>query len=177
MGNPPLVYNCCSLVCMLNADAVGSGPYGVNHGVEYHQDVIEYALAGLERFRQMSDSFDEFEFCEPVFTCGNCLLLSPHCRLYDRLYCGAACPPEHENYMKNLINVGGILVMPLNDQVRTFLLASLSQFCCYLLLVLTFRSVANVCRVATLSALHFYSCLLTAMRERRDLSSHISVHP
>jgi len=90
----------------------------VNHGVEYHQDVIEYAVAGLERFRQTADSFDEFEFCEPVFTCGNCLLLSPHCRLYDRLYCGAACPPEHENYMKNLINVGGILVMPLNDQVR-----------------------------------------------------------
>jgi len=89
----------------------------VNHGVEYHQDVIDYAVAGLERFRQMADSFDEFEFCEPVFTRGNCLLLSPHCRLYDRLYCGAACPPEHENYMKNLINIGGILVMPLNDQV------------------------------------------------------------
>ena len=93
------------------------GPYGVNHGVEYHQDVIDYAMAGLERFRQSADSFDEFEFCEPVFTRGNCLLLSPHCRLYDRLYCGAACPAEHENYMKNLINVGGILVMPLNDQV------------------------------------------------------------
>lgn len=93
------------------------GPYGVNHGVEYHQDVIDYAVAGLERFRQMADSFDEFEFCEPVFTRGNCLLLSPHCRLYDRLYCGAACPPEHENYMKNLINIGGILVMPLNDQL------------------------------------------------------------
>jgi len=107
-----------------------TGPYGVNHGVEYHQDVIEYALAGLERFRQTADSFDEFEFCEPVFTRGNCLLLSPHCRLYDRLYCGAACPPEHENYMKNLINVGGILVMPLNDQVNitisvvTFILSS-----------------------------------------------------
>ena len=100
-----------------------AGPYGVNHGVEYHQDVIDYALAGLERFRQTADSFDEFEFCEPIFTRGNCLLLSPHCRLYDRLYCGAACPPEHENYMKNLITVGGILVMPLNDQVERIVLS------------------------------------------------------
>ena len=49
---------------------------------------------------------------------GNCLLLSSGCRTYDRVYCGAACPPEHENYMKNLLKVGGILVMPLDDQVR-----------------------------------------------------------
>ena len=34
-----------------------------------------------------------------------------------RVYVGASCPAEHENYMKNLIKVGGILVMPLNDQV------------------------------------------------------------
>ena len=37
-----------------------------------------------------------------------------------RVYCGAACPLEHENYMKNLLRVGGILVMPLNDQVCFF---------------------------------------------------------
>jgi len=131
-----------SFLSSLYADA-DVGPYGVNHGVEYHQDVIDYALAGLERFRQMANSFDEFEFCEPVFTCGNCLLLSPHCRLYDRLYCGAACPPEHENYMKNLINVGGILVMPLNDQVQIILLATLSVSCFNLLLLSTCVSVLS----------------------------------
>lgn len=48
---------------------------------------------------------------------GNCLLLGSGCQLYDRVYCGAGCPSEHESYMKNLIKVGGILVMPLNDQV------------------------------------------------------------
>ncbi|KAL5016607.1 hypothetical protein ScPMuIL_006196 [Solemya velum] len=31
------------------------------------------------------------------------------------LWCSV--PAEHENYMKNLISVGGILVMPLNDQL------------------------------------------------------------
>lgn len=36
---------------------------------------------------------------------------------YDRVYCGAACPENHENYIKNLIKVGGILIMPLNDKL------------------------------------------------------------
>lgn len=38
-------------------------------------------------------------------------------RRYDRVYCGAACPEAYESYMKNLLRVGGILVMPLNDQL------------------------------------------------------------
>lgn len=53
------------------------------------------------------------------FVCGYCIhmwLMYSGCYSYDRVYCGAACPPEHENYMKNLIKVGGILVMPLEDQ-------------------------------------------------------------
>lgn len=90
----------------------------MNHGVELHVDVVDYARERLEDFKRKCEAFDEFEFSEPVFVSGNCLLLNSECRLYDRVYCGAACPPEHENYMKNLIKIGGILVMPLNDQVN-----------------------------------------------------------
>lgn len=90
----------------------------MNHGLEYHADVVDYARERLEHFKRTCVAFDEFEFCEPQFTVGNCLLLNTECRLYDRVYCGAACPPEHENFMKNLVNVGGIVVMPLNDQVK-----------------------------------------------------------
>ncbi|OWF45745.1 protein-L-isoaspartate O-methyltransferase domain-containing protein 2-like [Mizuhopecten yessoensis] len=93
------------------------GPYGINHGVEFHADVVEYAQKKLEEFKQVCKSFDDFEFCEPWFVLGNCLQIPSSCRLYDRVYCGASCPPEHENYMKNLLAVGGILVMPLNDQL------------------------------------------------------------
>lgn len=93
------------------------GPYGINHGVELFEDVVEYAKMKQKEFTQKSDMFDDFDYCEPSFQTGNCLQLNSGCRLYDRVYCGAACPPEHENYMKNLISVGGILVMPLNDQV------------------------------------------------------------
>lgn len=36
---------------------------------------------------------------------------------YDRVYCGAACPEAFINYMRNLLRVNGILVMPFNDQL------------------------------------------------------------
>lgn len=93
------------------------GTFGVNHGVEFYDDVVEYANERLEDFKQTCKTFDDFEFCEPCFVNGNCLQLPTDCMLYDRVYCGAACPPEFENYIKNLLRVGGILVMPLNDQL------------------------------------------------------------
>ncbi|MEE6506294.1 hypothetical protein FKM82_007620 [Ascaphus truei] len=93
------------------------GPFGVNHGVELHADVIEYANQKLELFVRTSDSFDKFEFCEPSFVSGNCLDISLDFSAYDRVYCGAGVQKEHEDYMKNLLKVGGILVMPLEEKL------------------------------------------------------------
>lgn len=44
--------------------------------------------------------------------------ISPDCTQYDRVYCGAGVQKEHEDYMKNLLKVGGILVMPLEEKVE-----------------------------------------------------------
>ncbi|XP_060086592.1 protein-L-isoaspartate O-methyltransferase domain-containing protein 2 [Heteronotia binoei] len=93
------------------------GPFGINHGVELHSDVIEYAKQKLDFFIRTSDSFDKFEFCEPSFVTGNCLELSPECTQYDRVYCGAGVQKEHEDYMKSLLKVGGVLVMPLEEKL------------------------------------------------------------
>lgn len=93
------------------------GPYGINHGIEIHEDVVQYATKKLEEFKKYSAALDEYEFCPPRFIHGNCLCLNSEFPQYDRVYCGAACPLNHVNYMKNLIKVGGILVMPLNDQL------------------------------------------------------------
>ncbi|KAI4878661.1 hypothetical protein NFI96_019363 [Prochilodus magdalenae] len=93
------------------------GPFGVNHGVELHADVIEYAYQKLDCFIKTSDSFDRFEFCEPSFVMGNCLEIAPESRQYDRVYCGAGVQREHEDYMKNLLKVGGILVLPLEEKL------------------------------------------------------------
>ncbi|KTG15852.1 hypothetical protein cypCar_00034711 [Cyprinus carpio] len=93
------------------------GPFGVNHGVELHEDVVDYAYEKLDHFIKSSDSFDKFEFCEPTFVVGNCLEIPPESRQYDRVYCGAGVQKEYENYMKNLLKVGGILVLPLEDKL------------------------------------------------------------
>uniref|UniRef100_A0A3P9JFK8 Protein-L-isoaspartate (D-aspartate) O-methyltransferase domain containing 2 n=1 Tax=Oryzias latipes TaxID=8090 RepID=A0A3P9JFK8_ORYLA len=93
------------------------GPFGVNHGIELHADVIEYAYQKLESFIKTNDSFDKFEFCEPSFVEGNCLEIPPESRQYDRVYCGAGVQKDHEDYMKSLLKVGGILVMPLEEKL------------------------------------------------------------
>lgn len=62
-------------------------------------------------------SLRRFEFCEPVFVVGNCLEISTDSHQYDRIYCGAGVQKDHENYMKVLLKIGGILVMPIEDQV------------------------------------------------------------
>ncbi|XP_075405771.1 protein-L-isoaspartate O-methyltransferase domain-containing protein 1 isoform X2 [Tenrec ecaudatus] len=94
-----------------------AGPFGINHGIELHSDVVEYAKEKLESFIRNSDSFDKFEFCEPAFVVGNCLQIASDSQQYDRIYCGAGVQKDHENYMKILLKVGGILVMPIEDQL------------------------------------------------------------
>ncbi|XP_072898654.1 protein-L-isoaspartate O-methyltransferase domain-containing protein 1 [Hemitrygon akajei] len=93
------------------------GPFGINHGVEIHADVVDYAREKLDNFIKKSDSFDKFEFCEPVFVVGNCIDVMSDNLQYDRVYCGAGVQKDHENYMKIFLKVGGILVMPMEDQL------------------------------------------------------------
>ncbi|CAG9783457.1 unnamed protein product [Diatraea saccharalis] len=94
---------------------LGSG--GISHGVEVHPVVVEYANKKMSQFIENSPTLDEFDFCEPKFYYGNGLCLAPLQAPYDRVYCGAGCPDEYQNYFKQLIKVGGLLVMPLNDNL------------------------------------------------------------
>ena len=93
------------------------GPFGINHGIEIYPENVEYAYEKLQEFKEKSGWYDPIEFCEPKFIVGNGLLMSPGNLLYDRIYCGAACPPEHAQLMRNMLNVGGVLVMPHDNQV------------------------------------------------------------
>ncbi|KAL0841684.1 hypothetical protein ABMA28_013958 [Loxostege sticticalis] len=94
---------------------LGSG--GISHGIEVHPIVVEYATKKMSQFLENSPTLDEFDFCEPKFYSGNGLCLAPLQSPYDRVYCGAGCPEEYQNYFKQLIKVGGLLVMPLNDNL------------------------------------------------------------
>ncbi|ELU14063.1 hypothetical protein CAPTEDRAFT_197057 [Capitella teleta] len=92
--------------------SIGTSQYRSNHGVEHQTDVVQYARERLESFKNTCIAFDEFEFGEPQLTVGNCLLSA-----FSTIYCGAACPLEQESFMKNLLKMGGILVMPLDGQL------------------------------------------------------------
>lgn len=93
------------------------GSKGINHGLEIHQEVIDYAHEKLQTFIRENPAIDEYDFCEPQFERGNCLSLASTDRRYDRIYCGAACPEAYNNYIKHLVEIGGILVMPVNDEL------------------------------------------------------------
>ncbi|XP_065209836.1 uncharacterized protein LOC135838158 [Planococcus citri] len=92
------------------------GAYGTNHGIEVHADVVEYAYEKLELFKKTCSGVDVFEFCEPVFVVGNAFNLNQD-RRYDRIYCGAACPEAHQEHIKKFMKVGGILVLPCEDDL------------------------------------------------------------
>lgn len=119
------------------------GPYGINHGIEIYPENVEYAYEKLTEFRETSPWYDPMEFCEPLFVVGNGLLLSPGNILYDRIYCGAACPPEHAQLMKNMLNIGGILVMPHDNQVDMMSVQYLCVCACSLCMV--WYTTAYVC--------------------------------
>ena len=94
------------------------GANGMNHGIEICSNLVEFAQNKMQLFLEKSmPNIFGVEFCDPVFFTGNGLCLSPCFCQYDRVYCGAAVSPEYEDYMKSLIKVGGILIMPFDDKV------------------------------------------------------------
>lgn len=54
-----------------------AGPFGINHGIEMHGDVIKYAYNKLNDFKKHSPALDSFEFCDPVFVKGTFCLKHP----------------------------------------------------------------------------------------------------
>ncbi|VVC45357.1 S-adenosyl-L-methionine-dependent methyltransferase [Cinara cedri] len=88
------------------------GRNGVNHGIEIDKKLIDFAIEKLAEFKLNSAAIDHHDFCEPIFIQGNACELLPT-GYYDRVFCGAAVPPEEFEFMKSLIKIGGILVMVL----------------------------------------------------------------
>lgn len=93
------------------------GPYGVNHNIEIHSDVIDYSKARISEFLKTSVKFDHFDFCMPKFVNGNFLnlILNHDTRLYDRIYVGTGVTSDHYDFLKSLLNINGVMVMPLED--------------------------------------------------------------
>ncbi|KAH9504145.1 Protein-L-isoaspartate O-methyltransferase domain-containing protein 1 [Bulinus truncatus] len=119
------------------------GPYGINHGIELHPENVAYAMEKLESFIKCSKRFDDIELCVPQFVVGNCLNLAPENRLYDRVYCGAACPPELKDTIQNMVKVNGILVIPVGDQLLKIKRISETEFTSDNVLPVSFASLVQ----------------------------------
>ncbi|CAL1536416.1 unnamed protein product [Lymnaea stagnalis] len=119
------------------------GPFGINHGIELHSDNVNFAMERLESFIKIAKKFDDLELCEPQFVVGNCLNLAPENRLYDRVYCGAACPPELKDTFQNMIKVNGILVIPVGDQLLKIKRISQTEFTSDNILPVSFASLVQ----------------------------------
>ncbi|VDM96078.1 unnamed protein product [Thelazia callipaeda] len=92
------------------------GSTGKNHGIELHDNVVHYARELVAETSLLPET-QCFEWATPIFTCGNGLYLNPvHNFKYDRVYCGATVPESHRRILWDLLKIGGILVMPYNDQ-------------------------------------------------------------
>ncbi|CAF4843153.1 unnamed protein product [Pieris macdunnoughi] len=116
------------------------GTSGISHGVEIHPSTVDYATIKLQQFIKKSPSLDYFDFCEPKFFIGNGLNLAPLQSGYDRVYCGAGCPEKYVNYIRYLLKVGGILVVPINDTLQQVKRVSETKFVSYSLMSVSFAT-------------------------------------
>ena len=97
------------------------GSSGSNHGIELHASNVQYAEERHRDFMRQSVALRYFDYVPPTFLVGNALncLGRGFLNRYDRIYVGAACDePANVKYFLNFLKVGGLMVIPTDDQVR-----------------------------------------------------------
>lgn len=100
----------------------------MNHGIELHPNIVEFARARVFDFL-IRPEVQCYDWAIPSYSSGNGLMLHPiyNCK-YDRVYCGASVPESHRESLWDLLKVGGVLVMPFDDQVIMMLFALVVHF-------------------------------------------------
>ena len=90
--------------------------HGINHGVELHEDLVEFARERVDSFLTNGPS-EAQDIRKPLFLSGNCFQLDPHQMKYDRLYVGGACPQSKINFFLQFLKVGGYLIAPVGTKL------------------------------------------------------------
>lgn len=90
--------------------------HGINHGVELHEDLVRFAKGRVEEYLQFCPAIAH-DICMPKFVAGNCFRLDPSGCNYDRVYCGAACPPNKVPLILALTKIGGFAIIPCRNKV------------------------------------------------------------
>lgn len=87
------------------------GTRGVNHGIELRANLVEHANECCDEFFTYKPKMKK-EICYPQFIAGNCFHIDALAFKYDRVYCGAACPPARLEFLQQLVKPGGFVVVP-----------------------------------------------------------------
>ena len=99
------------------------GPFNFNHGIEQHKELVEHALSRCARYPE----YREFNFIR--FRCGDAFTLNPLKKRnnnrsndndgtrYDRIYVGGGVHEDATLIFRELLNIGGIMVVPRNEEL------------------------------------------------------------
>lgn len=87
------------------------GQRGVNHGIETQVELVDWANSRCAAFQQLSD----VNFVR--FRCGDVFLVDTSTPMYDRVYVGGAVDTAMLTKFRALLNVGGILVAPKDEEL------------------------------------------------------------
>eukprot|EP00906_Rhabdomonas_costata_P018319 RCo026755 len=92
--------------------AAAAGPGSVNHGIEVHADLVEWA-------KLKTGSLPAVKACSFEFLVGSVLGLDPGPvkKAYDRIFLGAGIRPCHTELFLAMLRKNGILVAPVDSQL------------------------------------------------------------
>jgi protein-L-isoaspartate(D-aspartate) O-methyltransferase len=89
-----------------------TGSAGVQHGIEQHKELVEHAMSRCATIPELRD----INFIR--FRCGDAFLLKmSSTQTYDRVYVGAGVQMNATLTFRELLNVGGVMVAPREEEL------------------------------------------------------------
>ena len=107
--------NVCSgsgYLTMLAAYLIGPG--GLLHSIESVEAAFKFSDQRATQF--ISRSPFQNRFCHSSYSKVNIFHVENR-RKYDRVYIGGSCPRDKLNFLVSFLKIGGVMVVPIQDEV------------------------------------------------------------
>ncbi|GAM21413.1 hypothetical protein SAMD00019534_045880 [Acytostelium subglobosum LB1] len=92
------------------------GPYGVSHGLEIVDEIMEFGRNNAIKFSEKSG----IDLSNVEFKLRNCFLPDPEETIYDRINVGSTCPKQMVKVLLRSLALGGKLIAPVDDELRVY---------------------------------------------------------
>lgn len=89
------------------------GPKGRAFGCDISEDIVTYSREHIRSVRiQLS-----LKLPSVIIFVQNAFFILPEVQRYDRVLCGASCPKEKLQQLANLLKIGGIMIIPIDNEL------------------------------------------------------------